>query len=446
MTSTTNKRGRTSRERSATGTTTQEPNIRKGGKLAPTPVVPQDSGPLTKASLELLGVEQLPTEKPDFEQPGVSKDVLIAQWLTEWITQGLASGQLHTNHLLPRKADIAVYLDVSVGTVQNAIRYVEDEGHVESKQRIGTVLRNVDGGGESRMRKQTSKRDQAVVAIQQFIASRGLQPGEAMPSARVIAKVIGSAPNTTRLALEYLSATGILESQGVRGNKANWYVQQVPDVPKGAVGLPAIESETLIDHVERDLKALINERYEPGDKLPSHLELADQFRVSIKTIHDAMRRLGEQGIVQSKRGRYGTYVARLPQTGPSAEDEALFVAVEEQTNDAMADQLQAVMPEQSFYNYERVESHLKALIARHYQVDDRLPPMNRLAEDLNVSSNTVRKALQNLAKEGFVMLSRGRYGGTFVTKLPPRKTSPTPGVAWVSLNPETAKSYNKPKP
>ncbi|MEY4937955.1 MAG: Bacterial regulatory protein gntR family [Bacteroidota bacterium] len=40
------------------------------------------------------------------------------------------------------------------------------------------------------MRKQTSKRDQAVCAIKQYILDNPLQPGETLPSAREIAKAI----------------------------------------------------------------------------------------------------------------------------------------------------------------------------------------------------------------------------------------------------------------
>jgi DNA-binding GntR family transcriptional regulator len=60
-----------------------------------------------------------------------------------------------------------------------------------------------------------------------------------------------------------------------------------------------------------------------------------------------------------------------------------------------------------------------------------------------VSSNTIRKALQNLASEGVVTFSRGRYGGTFVSKMPePTGTGAAPATfTWVSINPETIRSY-----
>ena len=35
-----------------------------------------------------------------------------------------------------------------------------------------------------------------------------------------------------------------------------------------------------------------------------------------------------------------------------------------------------------------------------------------------MSSKTIKKALDNLAEEGFLTFSRGRNGGTFVTDIP----------------------------
>src|SRR5262249_51263840 len=134
----------------------------------------------------------------------------------------------------------------------------------------------------------------------------------------------------------------------------------------------------------------------------------------------------EQGIVESKRGRYGTYVRRMPDVDKlfSTEEAAsIFIPAQEAV----------------FYNYEKVEKHLKALIAKKFNVGDKLPSMSQLAEALDVSSNTIRKALQNLSKEDIVRFERGRYGGTFVTKVPDVQEEKS--FTWVSINPETIKTY-----
>lgn len=384
---------------------------------------------ISKATLTRIDVSQLPTEIPDFDAPGATKDTLIAEWLKDWIMAGVRKGQLSENHLLPRKADIAKHLSVSVGTVQNAIRYIEDEGHVESKQRIGTLVRDASNP-KHKMRKQTSKRDQAVEAVKQMIIDRGIEINQTLPSAREIAKIIGSAPNTTRLALEYLSSQNVLNSLGNRGNKANWSLKAIPEVSEDG-GNNAIESETLIDQLERDLKQLIAEKYEVNDKLPSHLELSDLFKVSIKTVHDAMKRLSDQGIIRSKRGRYGTYIVRKPDTSKFY---------------SMAENIFLPAEDASFYNYEKVEQHLKILIKQNYQVGDKLPSMGSLSKELDVSSNTIRKALQNLAVKNLVSFTRGRYGGTYVTSVPEVDTDADgKPFTWVSINPETVKSYRADK-
>jgi len=371
---------------------------------------------ISKASLARIAVSQLPKQKPDFRASGLTKDVLVTQYLTDFIVGGLASGQLTESMLLPRKQDIAKFLGVSVGTVQNAIRVIEDLGHVESKQRIGTIVRKSDEQPQ-RMRKLTSKRDRAIVAVKKFILDRKLEVGQPMPSAREISAAIGSATNTTRLAMEYLTNEGVLSSRHTRGNTYNWELIQLPTWDEGDDAGLGISATTLIDQLERDLKGMIAAEFDVHTKLPPHLDLAERFKVSIKTVHDAMKRLNDQGIVASKRGRYGTFIVRKPDTAVYDEAANLFVAVDDPR----------------FYNYEKVEHHLKQLIAATYTIGDRLPAMMELAEKLNVSSNTIRRALQNLSDEGIVRFTRGRFGGTFVEKQPLGKATDSAALQWVSV-------------
>jgi DNA-binding GntR family transcriptional regulator len=374
-----------------------------------------------------LGKKHLPRKKPDFQQAGASKDMLIAAWLTNWIQTGLTKGTLTENNLLPLKQDLATYLGVSVGTVQNAIRYVEDDGLVESKQRIGTLIRQLQsadnltthqGGntnGESRVRKQTSKRDTAVVALQQYFIKAGYEVGQPLPASRELAKVIGSAPNTTRLALEFLTVQGVLSSNNARDKKANWVMQQLPNLEENQLGQQmVVQTDTLIDQVERELKELIAEDYEVNAKLPSHLELAESLKVSIKTVHDAMQRLVIQGYVHSKRGRYGTFVSRIPSNLINVSAvEQFFVPAEEHQETA-----QPVVADVTFYHYQRAEKQLRALIKTEYQVGQHCAPIPELATILGVSTNSVRRALQALAAEGLVSFKRGRFGGTIVEAIP----------------------------
>jgi DNA-binding GntR family transcriptional regulator len=287
-------------------------------------------------ALGRLSVQQLPQQKPDFSTSPQAKDLAIADWLTHFIMTGLAEGTLREAQLLPLKQDLARYLGVSAGTVQNAIRYVEDLGHVQSKQRIGTQIRRATGletvtltisdaqqvsetqqSHPATLRKQVSKRDKTIVAIEQWLVQQQLAVGVALPSSRELAKVIGATPNTTRLALEYLTQKGLLAPDANNKRKQAWVLTQCPTACLGQSAMfinstkrLAIESLTLIDQIELELKTLIAQHHNVGDRLPSHATLARDYQVSIKTIHDAMSRLAKEGLVYSKRGRYGTFIKK----------------------------------------------------------------------------------------------------------------------------------------
>lgn len=69
---------------------------------------------------------------------------------------------------------------------------------------------------------------------------------------------------------------------------------------------------------------------------------------------------------------------------------------------------------------------LRALSIGTYLVGDKLPPERDLATDLRVSRATLRVALQELREAGIVSVTRGRYGGTEVVRLP---SEHAPGAA-----------------
>ena len=47
---------------------------------------------------------------------------------------------------------------------------------------------------------------------------------------------------------------------------------------------------------------------------------------------------------------------------------------------------------------------------------EKLPPLEQLSEKLGVSKPTVREALQSLSRLGFVVSTKGRNGGYFITE------------------------------
>jgi len=378
-----------------------------------------------KSSLSRLDVSVLPKRLPDLKDKTKTKDSIIANWLKCWISDSLKSKKIEAGNLLPKKETISAYTGVSVGTVQNAIRFIEDEGIVESKQRIGTMIKGCSSG-ESQLRKQCSKREKLISSLKKHLSTQGYQVNETLPSSRELAKKLNSTLNTTRLALEYLSATGIIESQNNRGNKSNWILNSIPEMTEleNSNLDEAEDNQTLVSQVEADLKKYIEKNYQINDKLPAHSELSSILKVSIKTVHDAMKALIEEGILCARRGRYGTIIVRMPN---------------EEIKKGPEYQIFASAKEASFYNYERVEKHLKLLIRKQYKLGEKLPAMGTLAQELDVSSNTIRKALQNLAEQHFIEFARGRYGGTFITKMP--EDNEVASFKWLSVNPEHINAY-----
>ncbi|WP_422748235.1 FadR/GntR family transcriptional regulator [Mycobacterium sp. WMMD1722] len=58
-----------------------------------------------------------------------------------------------------------------------------------------------------------------------------------------------------------------------------------------------------------------------------------------------------------------------------------------------------------------------------------LPPERELAARLGVSRDTVREAIRSLADAGYLVVRRGRYGGTFLTDELPRHTGDHTGLS-----------------
>jgi len=378
---------------------------------------------IAKVELKRIEISQLPREIPNFKNAFESKDSIIKHWLTNWITSGIKNGQLNENSLLPKKADIAYHLGVSVGTIQNAIRIVEDAGLLESKQRIGTIIKNPNNTNPI-IKKASSKREKVITVIKKYILENNLQIGDTLPSTRALSSLTGSSTNTIRLALDNLSSQGIIKTKGLRTNEANWILNKIPQINKDDI----LQSEkattaTLVMKVEEELKNYIKNNHKIGDKLPAHEELSNILKVSIKTVHDAMKNLIQQGYLLARRGRYGTTIAKLP-------NDNILQPLNETS--IITDTIFATAESAAFYSYQKMENTIKTYINQNHEIGEKLPSMEDLSKRFDVSTNTIRKALQNLAKQGYLSFSRGRYGGTFVIDLPEDENQET--FRWLAVS------------
>jgi DNA-binding GntR family transcriptional regulator len=92
----------------------------------------------------------------------------------------------------------------------------------------------------------------------------------------------------------------------------------------------------------------------------------------------------------------------------------------------------------AFYYYEKTQNHIKQMIAQNYEIGSKLPSIMELSKQLDLSPNTIRKAFNNLAREGYLAFSRGRYGGTFVIDVPEIDAG---SFKWLAVNPKYAEIY-----
>jgi DNA-binding GntR family transcriptional regulator len=363
---------------------------------------------------------ELPKEIPDFSSSFEPKDSIVKKWLIDWILSAVNKKSIKENDVIPKKSDISEHLGVSIGTVQNAIRYVEDEGYLKSKQRLGTMISNFTSPIKAHL-KSTSKRDKAILAIKKVIIQNNYKVGKPIPSTRKMSEFIGISQNTTRLAYEHLCSSGILESMQMRGNDSNWYLREIPELSINDIKkIESMSADTLVYKITNSLKKYLAEKYNIGDKIPSHDALAKSLNVSVKTINDCIKQLNKEGIIISRRGRYGSILAQNP-----------LNPVLKQLNE---NSIFAKAEDAAFYSYQKIESKLINLINKEYNAGDKLPSMLELSKKYDVSTNTIRKALISLEQDGFVTFGRGRFGGTFVIEKP--STSETQQYKWLSINPD----------
>ena len=300
----------------------------------------------------------------------------IFLWLKDWINSALEDGRIQPYYLLPTKGDLASHIGVSQGTIQSVYRLLEDAQLVESKQRMGTYIKC--NNETSSIEKLTSKREIALEIIKKHILENDYKIGDCLISTRKLAIVTGIS-NTT-----LVSAMAVLVSSGILKKDKKAYI--IADLN---IEIEEIQYQTLVEKVVDLLKDYINKNCRAGEKLPPNSVLKDKFRVSAKTIHDAIKILVKEGLLHTRRGKYGTCVLNEDmQVGPAQ------------------------------YVYERFEQKIRQYIIENCEVGDKLPSIKDISKIYCTSEKSIKRALDNLAEDGYLAFSRGRYGGTFVLDIP----------------------------
>lgn len=378
-------------------------------------------------------ISQIDTPKPDYKKSQLSKEKTVLRWLIDFITFSVRNGAIEYGSILPSKSELANYLGVSIGTVQNAIRQAEDMGYFESKQSVGTMVKDptlVD----KKFEKMLSKKDIAVEEIKKYIIDNKIKTGSQLPSVLVLSSVINFHQNTIRLALECLVREGILLRVELRGHKVCWIYQN--KIVQKQSGVSLYENNTcvtLIDKTANKLKEYIVSNCTLGDRVPSNEEFSKMFNVSIRTVNEATRILNQQNIILSRRGKYGTIYLNDPQKikkQKEREEKSLFMSRGQKEG----------LRNTYLYNWEKALSALKKYIMQNHESGDKIPSMKTLAAILSVSTNTVKKAVSILCDEGYLITQRGKYGGIFVLEIPQKESE---AFTWLALNPDVVRVKNK---
>lgn len=363
-----------------------------------------------KNELERINIELFKVSLPDLKN--VNKTEVISDWLMETIDDGIKDKLFTAGQLLPTKAELAYALGVSLGTIQNVLRILEDKDYIFSKQCIGSIIKDRTDS-ESNIRKRTSKKDIAEERIKAYIKNNNMVNGDKLPVSRQLGREIDMALNTVRNAIVSLISGGILEY-----NSKKELIIKNSDF---TIDTDADET-TLVSKVKDDLKKYICENFKIGDKLSSHEELSKLFNVSMKTIHNAVQILVKENMLLPRRGAYGTTVINT----------SLNSAFEPRREMSIF----APAKETAFYHYQKIQNKIKNIITDDYDIGSKLPSISAFSQMLDVSPNIIRKALNNLAKDGILRFTRGRYGGTYVIDLP----EPTEqAFRWLAVNPQYSK-------
>lgn len=359
-----------------------------------------------KNELNRIKISDFKSTLPDLKN--VEKTSTVANWLMQWIDASLESAEIKAGDLLPKKAELAYYLGVSLGTMQNVLRILEDNNYIYSKQCIGSIIKD-RGNVEIQIRKKTSKKDIAEEKIKKYILDNSYKTDSILPSSRQLAREVGMALNTVRNAIQMLITQGILKYN----DKKDLIV--IND----SFTLDDESEETLVNKVKYDLKKYIYDNFKIGEKLPNHDKLAKEFNVSIKTIHNAIRMLVKENMLLARRGSYGTIITNIsmnPEMEPRKEMSIFAPAAET-----------------AFYHYEKIKNKLKNIISNDYNIGSKLPSIAQLSVLLDVNTNTIRRALHSLSKEGIVRFARGRYGGTYIIDMPEVSEQT---FRWLAVNPQ----------
>lgn len=365
-----------------------------------------------------LTLNDIKIPKPNFGVSKTPKGQVVSAWLVDWIKHSLEYGIADIGDFIPTKEELAGFLGVSSATMQNSIRQVKDLGYFTSKQSLGTCIADFYS-------KDIKSQDElyhgsiAECKIKKIVLDEKIKLNEPIISISELSKRTDISQNTIRFTLVKLAQKGYLEKIHLKGNKYSWIYKKEFELSKEEL-LNGIEDEdfTLTHQLVDKIQKYIEKTYKQGDKILPNLAFSTMFDVSIKTVNDAMKILNARKIILSRRGRYGTIY--LGENKPS---KTSFLSSERRK----------ITSQKYIYSWQKALGHLKKYIIENYEVGDKIAPIRELAVILNVSPNTIRRALTTLFQSGHLVSQRGKLGGIFIMDMPEPDED---AYRWLAINPE----------
>lgn len=76
-----------------------------------------------------------------------------------------------------------------------------------------------------------------------------------------------------------------------------------------------VQTTRISDHIQKKIKdAILEGRLKSGDRLPTEKKMAEQFRVSVVTLREALRALESLGLIEKRKGKGGgNFVSKMDQ-------------------------------------------------------------------------------------------------------------------------------------
>lgn len=372
-----------------------------------------------------LTLDDIKIPKPDFNTSNLPKGQIVTNWLIDWIKHSLEIGVADYGDFIPTKEVLASYLNVSCATIQNSIRQVKNLGYFCSKQSIGTYITDFYSK-DIKSQDELCHGSIAECKIKKIVLDGKFKLNEPILSINDFAKRTAISQNTIRFALVNLSRMGYLEKKHLKGNKYTWIYKKEFSLTQEELS-NGIQDEdfTLTHQLVKKIQAYIEKTYKQGDKILPNLAFSRMFDVSIKTVNDAMKILNAKKIILSRRGRYGTVYL-----GKTQNEKKDFVSSERKKFNSVQNYT---------YSWQKALGHLKKYIIENYETGDKIAPIRELASILNVSPNTIRRALKSLFLSGHLISQRGKSGGIFITDMPERDEDK---YRWLALNPDVINFNN----